>query len=76
MLLSLLFQISDFLFQGMNFSKFTVHMFPGIIITSLFGYGLLRLYYRNMDKLKNKDPPEISGRSISQNYCKNNYNPE
>ncbi|KAH9494559.1 protein kinase [Bulinus truncatus] len=46
--------------KGITFSIFTVHMFPGIILVSVAGYGLLRLYYRQIDGLKNKDPPDIA----------------
>lgn len=47
--------------QGIDFANFTAHMFVGIVFTTFAGYGLLRVYYRNLDALKNKDPPEISG---------------
>ncbi|CAG5123738.1 unnamed protein product, partial [Candidula unifasciata] len=46
--------------RGITFTEFTMHAFPGIILVSFAGYGLLRLYYRNMDALKNKDPPDIA----------------
>ncbi|BFZ14979.1 hypothetical protein BsWGS_18018 [Bradybaena similaris] len=46
--------------RGITFTEFTVHAFPGIVLVSLAGYGLLRLYYRNMDALKNKDPADIA----------------
>ncbi|XP_012940929.1 P protein [Aplysia californica] len=46
--------------QGITFTTFTMHVAPGIVLICFVGYGLLRLYYRNMDELKNKDPPDIS----------------
>ncbi|CAL1545124.1 unnamed protein product [Lymnaea stagnalis] len=46
--------------HGITFSLFTMHMFPGIILVSVAGYGLLRFYYRNMNELKNKDPLDIA----------------
>ncbi|XP_055894217.1 P protein-like isoform X1 [Biomphalaria glabrata] len=46
--------------KGISFSVFTMHMFPGIVFVSLAGYGLLRLYYRQIDRLKNKDPQDIA----------------
>ncbi|KAK3785483.1 hypothetical protein RRG08_048618 [Elysia crispata] len=46
--------------KGIGFSTFTMHMFPGIVIVCFIGYGVLRLYYRDMNNLQNKDPPEIA----------------
>ncbi|RUS78589.1 hypothetical protein EGW08_013657 [Elysia chlorotica] len=46
--------------KGIGFSTFTMHMFPGIVIVCFIGYGVLRLYYRDMNQLQNKDPPEIA----------------
>jgi hypothetical protein len=36
-------------------------MVVGIVFCSFAGYGLLRLFYRNMEDLENKDPIEITG---------------
>ncbi|GFS05033.1 P protein [Elysia marginata] len=47
--------------EGIGFSTFTMHMFPGIVIICFIGYGVLRLYYRDINYLQNKDPPEIAG---------------
>ncbi|XP_053400059.1 P protein-like isoform X2 [Mercenaria mercenaria] len=46
--------------NDIGFSNFTGHMIVGIIFVSLAGYGLLRLFYRNMEDLENKDPVEIT----------------
>ncbi|XP_060603939.1 P protein-like isoform X2 [Ruditapes philippinarum] len=43
-----------------EFSNFTAHMVVGIVFCSFAGYGLLRLFYRNMEDLENKDPIEIT----------------
>ena len=37
-----------------------MHMFPGIVIICVIGYGVLRLYYRDINNLHEKDP-EIAG---------------
>ena len=47
--------------QGIDFSLFTGHMTVGIIFITFAGYGLLRLTYRKMQDLENKDPVEITG---------------
>ncbi|XP_059161250.1 P protein-like [Physella acuta] len=46
--------------KGITFSTLTSHMYPGILLVSLAGYALLRFYYRNVNELKNKDPPDIA----------------
>lgn len=46
--------------QGIDFSLFTGHMLIGIIFATVVAYGLLRLIYRKMQDLENKDPIEIS----------------
>lgn len=46
--------------EGIGFSTFTVHMFPGIVVICFIGYGVLRLYYRDINMIQNKDPPEIA----------------
>lgn len=46
--------------NNIDFSNFTAHMMVGIVFVSLAGYGLLRLFYRNMQDLENKDPIEIT----------------
>ena len=38
-----------------------MHMFPGIVFICFIGYGVLRIYYRDMNVLQRKDPPEIAG---------------
>ncbi|XP_071087782.1 P protein-like isoform X2 [Haliotis cracherodii] len=45
--------------QGITFSVFTVHAALGIVFVSVGGYGLLRVYYRNIENLKNQEPPEV-----------------
>ncbi|KAL3878959.1 hypothetical protein ACJMK2_031283 [Sinanodonta woodiana] len=45
--------------KGLDFSNFTLHLIPGILLVSLVGYGLLRFIYRKMESIENKDPPEI-----------------
>jgi len=50
--------------ENVNFFTFTIHMFVGIIFVSLASYALLRLVYRNMEDLENKDPPEVTGENI------------
>ena len=44
-------------------------MLIGIIFATVVAYGLLRLIYRKMQDLENKDPIEISGKSCR---CKSN----
>ncbi|XP_069130370.1 P protein-like [Argopecten irradians] len=46
--------------KGIDFAEFTIHMAVGIVFVSFAGYAALRFYYRNMDSLQNKDPPEIA----------------
>ncbi|OWF54997.1 P protein [Mizuhopecten yessoensis] len=46
--------------KGIDFAEFTIHMTVGIVFVAFAGYGALRIYYRNMDSLQNKDPPEIA----------------
>ena len=41
-------------------------MLIGIIFATLVAYGLLRLIYRNMQDLENKDPIEISGNQLNE----------
>lgn len=36
-------------------------MAVGIFFVAFAGYGFVRIYYRNMESLQNKDPPEIAG---------------
>ncbi|XP_064609806.1 P protein-like [Liolophura sinensis] len=45
--------------KGINFSSFTEHMVVGIVFISIAGYGLLRVFYRNVKLLQNQDPPEL-----------------
>ncbi|XP_067661617.1 P protein-like [Haliotis asinina] len=45
--------------QGITFSVFSIHAAFGIIFVSVGGYGLLRVYYRNIENLKNQEPPEV-----------------
>lgn len=40
-------------------------MCVGIIFVGFVGYGALRLLYRDINKLKNQDPPEIAGNAIN-----------
>lgn len=51
--------------QGIDFATFTGHMCVGIIFVGFVGYGALRLLYRDINKLKNQDPPEIAGNAIN-----------
>ncbi|XP_033743295.1 P protein-like [Pecten maximus] len=46
--------------KGIDFAEFTLHMTVGIVFVAIAGYAALRFYYRNMDSLQNKDPPEIA----------------
>ncbi|XP_060073319.1 P protein-like [Ylistrum balloti] len=46
--------------KGIDFAEFTLHMAVGIVFVAFAGYAALRIYYRNMKSLQNKDPPEIS----------------
>lgn len=50
-----------FLFKDTDFSMFTMHMFPGIVIVSLVSYGVMRLFYTKVDSLENQDPSEVAG---------------
>ncbi|KAK3599511.1 hypothetical protein CHS0354_006640 [Potamilus streckersoni] len=45
--------------KGLDFSNFTVHLIPGILLAAVVGYGMLRFFYRKMESLENKDPSEI-----------------
>lgn len=51
--------------QGIDFATFTGHMCVGIIFVGFVGYAALRLLYRDINKLKNQDPPEIAGNAIN-----------
>lgn len=41
---------------------FTLHMFPGIILVSFVGYGVMRLFYTKMDSLENPEPIDVAGK--------------
>ncbi|KAL8599864.1 hypothetical protein ACOMHN_038437 [Nucella lapillus] len=52
--------VSELEDQGVDFGVFTVHLVLGVLLSALAGYGFLRFYYRNMQRLTNPDPPQIS----------------
>jgi hypothetical protein len=37
-------------------------MFPGIVMVSFVGYGVMRLFYTKMESLENTDPLEVAGK--------------
>ncbi|XP_076070305.1 P protein-like [Mytilus galloprovincialis] len=47
-------------YKDTDFSMFTLHMFPGIILVSFVGYGVMRLFYTKMDSLENPEPIDVA----------------
>ncbi|KPM03271.1 P protein-like protein [Sarcoptes scabiei] len=47
--------------QGINFGRFTLHMFPGIIISFLATLCYIRIYYRDIAKFEFQDSTNDDG---------------
>ncbi|CAC5387227.1 P protein [Mytilus coruscus] len=47
-------------YKDTDFSMFTLHMFPGIVLVSFVGYGVMRLFYTKMDSLENPEPIDVA----------------
>ncbi|KAH8377521.1 hypothetical protein KR093_005800 [Drosophila rubida] len=45
--------------DGVNFLTFVAHMLPGVLLALLQSCLYLRLYYRNMDELRLKEPKQL-----------------
>lgn len=50
----------DLMAGGIDFAVLTGHMAIGIVFVTFVCYGMLRLYYRKMESLQNKDPLEVA----------------
>lgn len=54
-----------YLFQGINFTNFTMHMTLGILLVCVQTYFQLRFIYRDTNKLRLNIPRDIQGNSFS-----------